>query len=60
MNVGDTFREDGKTMTWARCPGCSSERAIRKKHSCESPLRLCKECHLKQAKITMESLWKRP
>ncbi len=59
MNVGETYREDGRTMLWVTCPECSLERGIKKKYTSESSFRLCKECNLKQAKIHMRSLWTR-
>ena len=55
--VGESYREDNRTMLWVICPACREERGVKKKYSTESTKRLCKVCHLRNAKVNMNGLW---
>ena len=56
--VGETFRQDKRTMVWVICPICKEERSAYKNSSTQSDQRLCKECGLRKAKAGIGSLWK--
>ena len=55
MQVGDTYRENGKTRIWSRCPDCLEERGVHKQGP--SPLVLCKDCAKKVARRLNNRVW---
>jgi len=55
LNVGDTFRKDGQTWMWARCPECLDERAVRKRGPL--PTRLCENCVKKVSRKVNDIIW---
>lgn len=57
MKIGQSYREDNRTMVWVICPECKDERGVKKKYSIESTNRLCKVCNLKRVKDVMSSMW---
>ena len=55
MEMGDTYRENGLSLVWARCPACLYERGVRRRGP--SPLVLCKDCAKKEAKKMNTKVW---